>query len=51
MIRNTVEDLVRGHPQDAKKVSVTGAGSLRECQNTAFIWELRKTVYCEGGHK
>ena len=27
---STVEALVSGHPQDAKKVSVTGAGRLRE---------------------
>ena len=26
----TVEALVSGHPRDAKKVSVTGAGRLRE---------------------
>ena len=25
-----------------KKVSVTGAGRLRECKNTEFVWELRK---------
>ena len=29
-IFNTVEALVSGHPRDAKKVSVTGAGRLRE---------------------
>ena len=27
---DTVEALVSGHPRDAKKVSVTGAGRLRE---------------------
>ena len=26
----TVEALVSGHPRDAKKLSVTGAGRLRE---------------------
>lgn len=51
MIWNTVEAVVRGHAQDAKKVFVTGAGSLQECQNTAFVWELRKTAFCEGGLK
>ena len=51
MIWNTVEAVVRGHPRTAKKVSVTGAGSLRECQNTAFVWELRKTAFCESGLK
>ena len=29
-IINTVEALVSGHPRDAIKVSVTGAGRLRE---------------------
>ena len=29
-IFNTVEALVSGHPRDAKKVSVTGAGRWRE---------------------
>ena len=28
--RSTVEGLVSGHPRDVKKVSVTGAGRLRE---------------------
>jgi len=28
-----------GHPQDAKKVSVTEAGRLRECKNTEYVWE------------
>ena len=30
-------------PSGAKKVPVTGAGRLRECKNTEFVWELRKT--------
>ena len=39
----TVEILVSGHLRDAKKVSVTaGAGRLRECKNTEFVWELGK---------
>ena len=29
--------LVSGHPRDAKKVSVTGAGRLRELKNTEFV--------------
>ena len=33
----------KGHPRDAKKVPVTGAARLRECKNTEFVWELRKT--------
>ena len=32
-------------PRDGKKVSVTGAGRLRECKNTEFVWELRKTGF------
>ena len=46
---STVEALVSGHPRDAKKVSVTEAGRLRECKNTEFVWELRKEAFCEGG--
>ena len=26
-----------GHSRNAKKVSITGAGSLRECKNTEFV--------------
>ena len=43
--------LVSGHPRDAKKVSVTKAGHLRECKNIEFVWELRKTGFYEGGRK
>ena len=32
-----------------EKVSVTRAGSLLEYRNTEFVWELRKTGFCEGG--
>ena len=39
-------------PRDSKKVSVTGAGRLRECKNTEFVWELRKwTGFSEGNRK
>ena len=38
-------------PLNVKKVSVTGAGCLPGCKNTEFVWELRKTGFCEGGHK
>ena len=54
---NTVEALLSGHPRDvrtpwdAKMVPVTGAGRLRECKNTKFVWELRKTAFCEDGRK
>lgn len=44
----TVEALMSGHPQNTKKVSVTNAGRLRGCKNTEFLWELRKTGFCEG---
>ena len=27
----------------------TGAGRLWECKNTEFVWELRKTLFSEGG--
>ena len=46
-----VEALVSGHGRDAKKVPVTGAGRLRECKNTEFVREVRKTRFCEGGLK
>ena len=32
-----VEALVIRHPQDTKKVSVTGVGCLLECKNTEFV--------------
>ena len=48
---NTMEALVSGHPREVKKVSITGAGRLRECKNTEFVWELRKTGFCESGRK
>ena len=34
---------------DVKKVSAAGAGRLRECKNTEFVWEFGKTGFCEGG--
>ena len=45
-----VEALVGGHSRDVKKVSVARAGRLRECKNTEFVWEMRKTGFCERGH-
>ena len=42
---------VGGHPWDTKKVSVTGAGDLRECKNTEFVWEFGEIAFCEGGRK
>ena len=45
------EALMSGHPQHTKKVSVTKAGRLRGCNNTEFLWELRKTRFCEGERK
>ena len=35
---NIVEAPVSGHPREAEKVSATGAGRLRECVNTEFVW-------------
>ena len=49
--RSTVKALVKERPRDSKKMFVTGAGRLRECKNTDFLWELKKTRFCEGGHK
>ena len=37
-----------GHSRDVKKVSVARAGRLRECKNTDFVWEMRRTGFCEG---
>ena len=48
---NTVEALVSGHPRGVKKVSITGVVRLRESKNTEFVWELRKTGFCESGRK
>ena len=33
----TVDALISGHSWDAKKVSVTGAGRLREYKKTEFV--------------
>ena len=33
-----------------KGVSI-GPGLIRECKTTEFVWELRKTGFCEGGRK
>ena len=37
-----VEALVCGHPREAIKVSVIGAGRLRKSKNTEFVWDLSK---------
>ena len=39
----SVEALQIRHPRDAKEVSITRTGHLRECKNTEFVWKLRKT--------
>ena len=49
--RTTVKSLVKERRRDSKKMFVTGAGRLRECKNTDFEWELKKTRFCEGGHE
>ena len=46
-----LEALVSGHPQGAKTVSITGAGRLRECEKTEFVWEFSKTGFWLGGRK
>ena len=35
----------------AKKVTETGAGRLRECKNTEFVSDLSEPGFCEGGRK
>ena len=41
-----------GHPWNAKKVSITEAGRSGECKNKKiFLLKLRKTGFCEDGHK
>ena len=40
-----------GCSHERKKVHITGAGCLRKCKNTEFVWELRKMGVCEGGSK
>ena len=52
-IFNTVEALVNGHPLDAKKVYVTGAGRLRGNVKirTDIVWKLKVTWFCEGCSK
>ena len=49
--QNTMEALVSGHPWDIKKGYITGAGCLWECKNTEFVWQSRKTGFCEGSCK
>ena len=49
--RTTVKALVNERPRDSKKMFVTGAGRLPECKSTDFVWELKTTRFCEGGHK
>ena len=34
-----------------KKVAITGASRTGECKNTEFVWEWRKTGFCESSHK
>lgn len=41
-----------GNPWNAKKVSITEAGRSGECTNkNIFLLEMRKTGFCEDGHK
>lgn len=41
-----MEALVSGGPREEKKVSVTGAGRLRECKNTELL-----LIVCMGVEK
>ena len=36
-------------PSGREKGVSIGPSLLRECKNTEFVWELRKTGFCEGG--
>ena len=38
-------------PSEGKKGVRTCSWPLTGCKNTEFIWELRKTGFCEGGRK
>ena len=38
LLQATVKAPVSGHPREAEKVSATGAGRLRECINTEFVF-------------
>ena len=42
---STVEALVSGHPWGTKKVSVTGAGRLREYESIEFVGGCNKTGF------
>ena len=46
-----MEALVSGHPQDAKKVSVTGVQASYKnvkIQSLYIVWQLSKSGFCEG---
>ena len=51
----TVKAPIRRHPQEAEKVSATGAGHLWECVNRLkyreFVWARVQTGFCQGGRK
>ena len=51
LLIDTVDAEVSGHPQDVKKVSVTGADHLWEYRDTEFVLELTTRRFCEGGLK
>ena len=38
-------------PSGREKGVSIGPGPIRECKTTEFVWELRKTGFCEGGRK
>ena len=43
--------LKRTHSGREKGVRTGGAGRLRECNNTEFVWELRKREFGEDGRE
>ena len=42
---------MRTHSGREKGVRTGRAGRLRECNNTEFVWELRKREFCEDGRE
>ena len=45
ILGSTGKALVSRHPRGVKKVSITGAGRLRECENSEFAWEFNKMEF------
>ena len=46
-----IQFLIKGIIRDTKMASITGVGHLyygNSYKNAEFLWELRKTWFCEG---